>query len=529
MLIALPGMVPKSMTNFYITVFLISVSTCFLACGDRKHAEEQGQNHGESSSIIDDSNSSDDSINEPASVAPTSSEVNINDLKELYDSFFQRSRVECDIDGGCPMGSGLVVMTSESQLPENRLSRCSGFLVAPNILATNSHCIPDDIKEGASCQRRIGVKFPASRYRGRDIPAESAHCQRIIYSSPIVEINGQNDAIADYAFIELDHPLREHTPFRISPRGVRSGESLQIIRMMPSSRFPGGKIQAISGCLVERNSLITRNYDNDSNPIEAVSSCRASFGNSGSAVLNSNGDVAGIFQGVISRLYLQNMNLSPLPITESQRSLLRTTLVFSTFACFAKTITGEDRERPKSCNFQFSENPSEEAIQRAADRALVDLTTRSRAIQQWTQRSRSGLRWKRAPITQQNSTQHMNHAALNANTINLIPFTPHCFEPQHLWPAFLRRRLSETTGIMRFLVNVPSYQFISSISPYLQYHLNFRRIQMKSISIFVDAQQLKSAMEAGDPNQTVPFQLSIEPQESQESEVLQTQQLSLCQ
>lgn len=184
--------------------------------------------------------------------------------------------------------------TSDLVCPEERFSKepylswaCSGFLVAPDLIATAGHCMVNvgesrneagsycevfswlfDYHQGLSGQTQTGG-IPADKLYG---------CKQIIYA-----VKEEQAPYRDFALVRLNRPVTDRPPLKISAQTVAKQESLSMIG------YPFGtpaKLSWNAKVLLDdpaRESFIT-NLD-------------AFDGNSGSAVFNSAGEVVGILVG----------------------------------------------------------------------------------------------------------------------------------------------------------------------------------------------------------------------------------------
>lgn len=151
-------------------------------------------------------------------------------------------------------------------------ARCSGFLVAPDILVTAGHCM----RSSSDCS---DSKWVFDFTEGtRTLDADDVYgCKEIIKQ----ELNSGRLPNIDYAVIKLDRPVTGRKPLKFRTSGkISDGTPLVVIG------HPSGLPTKISDGAVVRNN----------NPVAYFSSNLDTFGgNSGSAVFNVNtGEVEGI-------------------------------------------------------------------------------------------------------------------------------------------------------------------------------------------------------------------------------------------
>lgn len=150
---------------------------------------------------------------------------------------------------------------------------CSGFLVAKNLVATAGHCI----RTATDCSTTkfvFGYQMNSAGANPTEVDGSQIYsCSKIIHS--VVEMAGK-----DYAVIQLDREVTDHSPLRIRRTGaVQVGDGITVVG------YPSGIPMKISGGANVRK--VEKGY--------FVANLDTYGGNSGSAVFNSTtGDVEGI-------------------------------------------------------------------------------------------------------------------------------------------------------------------------------------------------------------------------------------------
>lgn len=157
---------------------------------------------------------------------------------------------------------------------------CSGFLVAPNLIATAGHCMVNtgvSINETELYCEAYSWLFDYTIQLDVDSVDRSNlyHCKQIVYA-----INEDVYPYRDFALIELDRPVVGRPPLRISDESPLVGESLSMIG------HPFGAPATLS----KNAQVFVNNTDRQS----FITSLDAFSGNSGSAVFNSQNEVVGI-------------------------------------------------------------------------------------------------------------------------------------------------------------------------------------------------------------------------------------------
>ena len=76
-------------------------------------------------------------------------------VRELQNAYYQ-----CGSGKECPEALGLMFMDITETSYSTKLAQCTGFLVDKDIVATNSHCIPDHVKENPKkCREDVVIRF----------------------------------------------------------------------------------------------------------------------------------------------------------------------------------------------------------------------------------------------------------------------------------------------------------------------------------------------------------------------------------
>ncbi len=160
---------------------------------------------------------------------------------------------------------------------------CSSFLVAPNIIGTNLHCIPEDLRhEKVSCKDRIVVSFPKTAR----FPEETIDCEEMVHVSPPIS---DKSLTPDFAFFRLkEKTTREY--LEISQAGIADGAMITLYKVDPGVIGTVRKVQ----CPAVQNSLFNPYFQQDKSPLVSLIPCPVIKGNSGSALVGADGKAHGI-------------------------------------------------------------------------------------------------------------------------------------------------------------------------------------------------------------------------------------------
>ena len=187
----------------------------------------------------------------------------------------------------CPSFVGGLLYESGSSL-----KGCSASLIGPSQVLTNAHCIPEDIAEaGSDCDGRVRVVFPKTK----DHPSESFHCERIL--SIASDYNKNEPDSPDWAVLELDG-VSSRKPVAFRRDGIEPKEPVTIYKVdfnTDKSMMRGRIVK--TNCLANSGHLLSTNFIGPISALFNVNNCNPALeqGNSGSAVLDRQGRLVGLF------------------------------------------------------------------------------------------------------------------------------------------------------------------------------------------------------------------------------------------
>lgn len=168
------------------------------------------------------------------------------------------------------------ICASERFSQQNTAGACSGFLVGPDTLMTAGHCVRN-MNDCKNFRWIFDYRMDKADQKIKVTPEQIFTCKKII-SQKLDPVPGE-----DFAIIQLDRPIKDRTPLRISPAGtLRIGTPLIVIG------YPSGLPVKIAGGGSVRN--IEKNW--------FVANLDTFQGNSGSAVLNAE---SGAVEGILVR------------------------------------------------------------------------------------------------------------------------------------------------------------------------------------------------------------------------------------
>lgn len=206
--------------------------------------------------------------------------------QEDIEIILSNQMIECDAlsSSGCPSGIARILIIDPNNSQES--SVCSGFMVGPQNLVTNNHCVnTQDV-----CENTYLVLYDGTSY-------QTAKCEKIIETFDDGKDQSDPDREVDYTVLKIDKvfegeyfslassaaiPQDKVTAWVVDHTGVDSKEA---------NLFEFRITQL--NCEVEdqswHKSLVAKN-------------CPVITGNSGSPLLDNNGGVVGVIWGGTSRM-----------------------------------------------------------------------------------------------------------------------------------------------------------------------------------------------------------------------------------
>lgn len=290
-------------------------------------------------------NSSDDALPVPKQRQIIATTDNRDEIKEIFDA----STVVC-AEESCP--DSVAKLTFYDRVDgEYEFGVCSGTLIAPGLVLTNSHCIPDSIAyPGADCSGQIEVKYPGpKKFR---VDAEMVKCQRVrsVYNQSLGE--------PDLALIEVDFSRIDRLKSAISANEPAIEDHVHAFTMNPSQNSPVGFIRKKTCKLLEENNLFENEFTGMGQVFtlgdQTSGSCRIISGNSGSGLFNDQNQVVGAVYAKVDEEPLKELLKNTGFIVKSFFSFNTIGLAVN-IKCLGSTETHNDPECPISRDDNFQE------------------------------------------------------------------------------------------------------------------------------------------------------------------------------
>jgi hypothetical protein len=227
---------------------------------------------------------------------------------------------------------------------------CSSFLVAPNIIGTNLHCIPEDLRhEKASCKDRIVVSFPKTAHHSE----ETIDCEEMVHVSPPIS---DKFLTPDFAFFRLkEKTTRDY--LEISQAGIADGALITLYKVDPGEVGIVRKVQ----CPAVQNSLFNPYFQQDKSPLVSLIPCPVIKGNSGSALVGADGKA----HGIIFSIYDVHIPMDP---TLAGKTMTGAASNGANFSCLNTFFLNYVQGEPEACLISIDEASQKKFFQSIIDK-----------------------------------------------------------------------------------------------------------------------------------------------------------------
>ena len=354
-----------------------------------------------------------------------------------------RTSVSC-ADGNCNPAVAMLIATTDGGL-----GACTASLVGPDLMVTNAHCIPDDLRnrDRADASGRIYLFFPSTNGYGE----ERAEAATVVKS----EHWEARTATPDYAYVRLKAASRRPV-LPMSGDGFVSGTRYALEKVDP---FPQGDhfsgLLRKTTCTAIGPTLYTPADDRPMTANSAFHDCDIEHGNSGSPILDDAGRIHGVIQSMYSPSLLGALLGSSKFLDGMPRSLGFGTNLGCVY--FPEVLPGHFY--PGSCEADTSSVVSTESAQKnsAAVAARLEQQVLERVKGTLPPPLEDVFEWK----VMTRETGHL----LTKQTRALV--APKCFREEALWTKHYKGLFGPKSSVTVELL-IPNFGLKFGINAYLQ-------------------------------------------------------------
>lgn len=291
------------MKKIIFSILVLFVSTLFFSCGDDNKEDDYDFPYYDSENYS-------------------------NIEKEL-----QKAELYCENSSNCPENVGLIFINIDNDDYYPRIGQCTGFLIAEDIVATNSHCLPDYLKSSiVQCDSKIAIRFMDS--------SDSSKNKNIFGCKEILDYSEIKTFSPDYVFFKIEKTGRK--PFIIHKDGLKDNEIVSVAKINPLSFEKGGKLE-IEECRVVLNSLLNFKSTSAWSRTGVILECDGIKGNSGSPILNNNGNVIGILQSKMLTQHFQIVKDAFKRFNLELPKNIKPHVLFTSFSCIDDPVNGLEK------------------------------------------------------------------------------------------------------------------------------------------------------------------------------------------
>lgn len=206
-----------------------------------------------------------------------------NGGQELFD----QARVYCQDSQDCPGAVGLLAFTTSEGA-----GMCTTFLIAPDLMMTNSHCISTEARKSPNTvSKSMKVLFPSTNL----LPGETVAVSEVVKFS---DINLRDDQTVgkkpDYALLRLERRITDRTPLGLSQDGIPEAFDFKIFSVTPQSKSQVLGALEVKKCQSMMSSGVQPSYNSPYTSVVSFSDCVIKHGNSGSPMVDDQMKARGI-------------------------------------------------------------------------------------------------------------------------------------------------------------------------------------------------------------------------------------------
>jgi hypothetical protein len=338
---------------------------------------------------------------------------------------------------------------------------CSSSLIGSDIIATNLHCLPDDLaRAGAFCNGRIEFIFPASATKEE----ERAECDRVLYLSPPL---GKEIIKPDYAFIKLKQSPHRHA-LEISQKGFPDASHVTIYKLDPDTGGQRGVVKK-TDCTAIQNSILNPYFTTDTAPLVLLAKCDIIKGNSGSPLILDDGAAHGVVSATME------VPMSP-ALRERIGSKPKLNFGFgSNFSCLTNPDLGFFMEKASDCEIEIDPanqlKRAEAMTQKMIDTALAELQEKvNNGAQKDLLAGKPLLLWR--AIDEKPTAQKQSQYNLLK-----VTFIPQCLLPKTTDLTPYEAKLS--TKQISMPQEIPEYTISETLDDFLRYKVKREETKRK--------------------------------------------------
>lgn len=262
------------------------------------------------------------------------------------------------LDSNTPEGLGTLYSLKTDAYRKESVGLCTWFLVGADRAVTNSHCIPNEVKNNPNvlCSKYLKGKIQTAS------GVRTVSCKNLIMSSKITDVVMAN---SDYALMEIDQKLSDSDVFTLERSGVVEDQTLSVLSMTHRQSQSGVYSEYIRhNCLMKSSDVFGVISSPGVSPIAGFQAegsldvCKTVPGNSGSPVVSAEGKLVGILHGGLKE-------------NEGIEGMTKNLSIITNLRCQKFNDSVMDRDFPVTCPSERKESDFNiDKLQRKVDVAV---------------------------------------------------------------------------------------------------------------------------------------------------------------
>jgi hypothetical protein len=233
---------------------------------------------------------------DPASTNPTENLLKL-DTKGQLEQAIKSSKVLCgERNLNCPSHVGKLSFWFEKE-EKYYLGSCSGTLVDEQYFITNSHCLPEKLREnGSVCSSQISIQFPKTNRH----PTENLKCLEVTQSFPF------EDWYPDLAVLKIQRSKHDRSKITVKRNSLSHQQLAHAYTMNPDKVDKTLGTITRKECHISLDNILTLKVDHTvGNFLLTGPSCHVISGNSGSGLFNEQNELIGVIHIKIDNKILE--------------------------------------------------------------------------------------------------------------------------------------------------------------------------------------------------------------------------------
>ncbi len=171
---------------------------------------------------------------------------------------------------------------------DGKLKYCTGFLVADDVLATASSCLPEKLRvKSTSCSKDVFVFFAKSREKPTMV-----NCSEVLEASNF-QAKEPHLRRNDVAYLKLSQSMMKNRIITPQRKGMKDSDEFYTWAVDQIDAYQG-IIRKSDNCKAIHHSYFNPLSVHDSSPVVTLAGCKFSYGNSGAPIIGYRDGVRGV-------------------------------------------------------------------------------------------------------------------------------------------------------------------------------------------------------------------------------------------